>query len=92
MIQSKPRVAKKEPLIELSAMEWNGKNELKEINQKIKTLNERIDKVSGKGALKVKYPDDINPGLKADKQMAKSQMEKRLEQLEDDILYLNDSN
>ena len=73
-------------------MEWNGKNELKEINQKIKTLNERIDKVSGKGALKVQYPDDINPGLKADKQMAKSQMEKRLEQLEDDILYLNDSN
>ena len=92
VIQSKPRVDKKQPLIELSAMEWNGKNELKEINQKIKTLNERIDKVSGKGALKVQYPDDINPGLKADKQQAKSQMEKRLEQLEDDILYLNDSN
>ena len=92
MIQSKPRVAKKEPLIELSAMEWNGKNELKEINQKIKTLNERIDKVSGKGALKVQYPDEIHSGLKAEKQMAKSQMEKRLEQLEDDILYLNDNN
>ena len=29
---------KKEPVIEWSAMEWNGKNEIDELHQKIKVL------------------------------------------------------
>ena len=82
---------KKEPLMAWSAMEWNGKNEIEEINQKIKGLNERIDKFSTYTKERENRPIIFNNSRKSSTSSMASTMEQKLNQLEEDILYLDSS-
>lgn len=86
---AKKENTKKDNLMEWSAMEWNGKDEIKEINQKIKTLNDRINHFSLSAENKNQHPDALSTGLKGIALTAA--MEKRLDKLEKDILYLDSS-
>ena len=84
VIKPKEKIVKKEPLIEWSAMEWNGKNEIDEINQKLKNLNDRIEDCVGNAKT-----DVSTLGWKGIQPSVTSALERRLNQLEEDILYLD---
>ena len=68
--KSKESKTKQEPLIEWSAMEWNGKNEIDEINQKIKVLNDRIENFSTNGTENMNCPDVFREEWKGHKSTA----------------------
>ena len=92
LIKSKEVKTKKEPVIEWSAMEWNGKNEIEELHQKIKILNDRIETVAKNGEDK----NDTDPYIlnsEWDKIQPRitTALEKRLDMLEKDIKYLDSS-
>ena len=91
VIIAKEIKTKKQPLMEWSAMEWNGKNEIDEINQKIKGLNERIDRVSTNSMERENKPTVFNNCWKDTTPDTVLAMEQRLNQLEEDILYLDSS-
>ena len=92
VLKSKEVKPKKEPVIEWSAMEWNGKNEVEELHQKIKMLNDRIESFTKNGtedndtnySISTSEWNKIQPRLT-------SALEKRLDKLEEDIHYLDSS-
>ena len=91
-LKSKETKPKKEPVIEWSAMEWNGKDEVEELQEKIKILNDRIESFT-----KAENDDkDTFPNC-SDSEWSKIQphlttaLSKRLDKLEESINYLDSS-
>ena len=92
LIKSKEVKTKKEPVIEWSAMEWNGKNEIEELHQKIKILNDRIETVAKNGGDKNDTdPHILNSEWNKIQPRITTALEKRLDMLEKDIKYLDSS-
>ena len=90
-ITAKETKIKKQPLLEWSAMEWNGKNEINEINNKIVGLSERIDRISNNNKEVIEMPIAVRSCWQNGTSAKVLAMEERLNQLEDDILYLDSS-
>ena len=90
-ITTKEPKIKKQPLLEWSAMEWNGKNEINEINNKIVGLSERIDRISNNNKEIIEKPTAVRSCWQNGTPAKVFAMEERLNELEDDILYLDSS-
>ena len=92
LLKSKETKAKKEPVIEWSAMEWNGKNEIDELHQKIKVLNDRIETFTKNTNEDIDtYPGVLNSEWSKIQPRLTSALGKRLDKLEEDIHYLDSS-
>ena len=91
-LKSKESKPKKEPVIEWSAMEWNGKNEVEELHQKIKLLNDRIETFTKQeNDDKDTYPNFSDSEWNKIQPRLTSSLSKRLDKLEESINYLDSS-
>ena len=91
-LKSKETKPKKAPVIEWSAMEWNGKNEVEELHQKIKMLNDRIETFTKpENDDKDTYPNCSDSEWSKIQPRLTTALSKRLDKLEESINYLDSS-
>ena len=73
-------------------MEWNGKNEIDELHQKIKLLNDRIETFTKQeNDDKDTYPNFSDSEWNKIQPRLTSSLSKRLDKLEESINYLDSS-